>query len=277
MPLRLLVAGLHIECSFEAPDLEQTFRRAWEPACRLAENPAPSGSGFSNPSCVVRYRVDELGRLWKGGRLLSEQPHVIDRLGDIELDILRTVTKVWSRSVLLHAGCVAWRGRTFFFLGPSGAGKSTMTRELLRRGGTYLTDDLVVMDGARLCGIGRTVQFDALMEGEPIPSHLSDCTVDGYPVVDQRGRARYAPLWTDEHPVAASLAVDASQSVVCELTRANDNRVEALDSLSQLSALHAASLTSGACCSGELSGATGLSIHWSDPAEAIELAFQAIS
>lgn len=277
MPLRLLVAGIRFECTFEAPDLERTFRRAWEPAFRLTEESLPSGAGFPIPRRLVRYRVDDRGKLWKDEQLLSDRPHVIDRLGDIELDILRSVTKMWSHAVVVHAGCVQYGGRTFFFVGQSGAGKSTMTRELLRRGGTYLTDDLVVMDGTHLHGVGRTVQFDALMEGEPLPSYLNDCTVDSYPIVDQQGRARYAPLWTDEHPVAASLPVHAGQSVVCELARADDDRVKTLGSLSQLSALHAATLTTGACYSGELSGATGLSIHWSDPAKAIELALQAIS
>lgn len=46
----------------------------------------------------------------------------------------------------VHAGAVAWRGRTLLLPGATHAGKSSLVAELLRNGATYFSDEYALLD-----------------------------------------------------------------------------------------------------------------------------------
>lgn len=64
---------------------------------------------------------------------------------------LRAAVKLWlgsaaPRHVFLHAGIVGWHGRAIVFPGRRGMGKTSLVQAFLRRGATYLSDDMAVID-----------------------------------------------------------------------------------------------------------------------------------
>lgn len=61
-------------------------------------------------------------------------------------DVQLAVAQKARRKVFVHAGVVAWRGRAIVIPGRSFTGKSTLTRELVRAGATYYSDEYAVLD-----------------------------------------------------------------------------------------------------------------------------------
>ena len=51
--------------------------------------------------------------------------------------------------MIVHASCIAHRGRGLLILGPSGAGKSTLALEMMAYGAALVADDRTVL---RLAG-----------------------------------------------------------------------------------------------------------------------------
>ena len=54
--------------------------------------------------------------------------------------------------MIVHASCIAYRGRGLLILGPSGAGKSTLALEMMAFGAALVADDRTVLrtEGERL-------------------------------------------------------------------------------------------------------------------------------
>ncbi|MEF9600929.1 HPr kinase/phosphatase C-terminal domain-containing protein, partial [Paracoccus sp. PXZ] len=54
--------------------------------------------------------------------------------------------------MILHASCIAHRGRGLLILGPSGAGKSTLALEMMAFGATLVADDRTILrrEGGRI-------------------------------------------------------------------------------------------------------------------------------
>lgn len=67
---------------------------------------------------------------------------------DLEGSLAAAVRVAIDRSdqVLIHAGAVSCGGRAVIFPGESGSGKSTLTAACVRRGLSYLTDEMVAID-----------------------------------------------------------------------------------------------------------------------------------
>ena len=61
-----------------------------------------------------------------------------------------------SSHAVLHAGCVAWKGRGLVLAGGSGAGKSTLVAALIQRGFSYLSDELAGYSPADCSGPTRS-------------------------------------------------------------------------------------------------------------------------
>ena len=60
---------------------------------------------------------------------------------------MRSFTAVWApRSIFIHAGVVAHRGRALVFPGDSFAGKTTLVAALAKRGALYFSDEFAVLD-----------------------------------------------------------------------------------------------------------------------------------
>jgi hypothetical protein len=89
-----------------------------------------------------------------------------DLLLQLEIELLHDVTTSVPPGWLLHAGAVALASRAahadraIVLVGASGAGKSTMTLGLVARGARYVSDELVLIDGARVSGLARPIGFD---------------------------------------------------------------------------------------------------------------------
>ncbi|RCW88580.1 HPr kinase/phosphorylase [Paracoccus lutimaris] len=58
--------------------------------------------------------------------------------------------------MIMHASCVAHRGRGLLILGPSGAGKSTLALEMMAFGAVLVADDRT-----QLCGAGGQIIADS--------------------------------------------------------------------------------------------------------------------
>ena len=82
--------------------------------------------------------------------------------------------RMWRREPplrVVHAACLARRGKAVVLLGPSGAGKSVLALSLCDRGWTYLSDEFAPLDEqARVIAVPRPVSFDA---GEIEPELLA--------------------------------------------------------------------------------------------------------
>jgi hypothetical protein len=59
-------------------------------------------------------------------------------------DLQMKMAEMSTQGVFIHAGVVGWEGRAIVLPGRSFSGKSTLVAELLRRGGTYYSDEFAV-------------------------------------------------------------------------------------------------------------------------------------
>lgn len=65
----------------------------------------------------------------------------------LETDIQLHVAERAQRRVFLHAGVVGWKGKALVMPGRSFSGKTTLTRELMRAGAHFYSDEYAVLDG----------------------------------------------------------------------------------------------------------------------------------
>lgn len=95
---------------------------------------------------VGRRRPVGRRSVYVDGRLLRARtdPRVAIEITLRELN--RLAAERTRSSLLLHAGAVEFDGRVVVVAGPSGSGKSTLVAALVKAGGGYLTDDLVIID-----------------------------------------------------------------------------------------------------------------------------------
>jgi hypothetical protein len=115
----------------------------------------------------------------------------------IAADLCRFVARTRAGRILVHAGAVAWGGRVLLLPGPSGAGKSRLVEALVRRGATYLSDDVAVLDED-----GRAHPFP-----RPLARRHQDGGLERVPLQDL-GPVATAPL-----PVAGVALAAFSSSV----------------------------------------------------------------
>lgn len=87
-----------------------------------------------------------------------------------------------SGSVLLHAGAVEFDGRVVVVTGESGRGKSTLTAALVRAGGAYLTDELVIIEPENL----RVRPYPKPLDLDPTSLELLELPPDDGFVVAKR-------------------------------------------------------------------------------------------
>jgi len=60
--------------------------------------------------------------------------------------VVASATALLQRYLFIHAGAVAVNGRGFIIIGKSGAGKTSTVAALLRRGATYFSDEVALLD-----------------------------------------------------------------------------------------------------------------------------------
>lgn len=64
----------------------------------------------------------------------------------LESDLQLYVAERAQRRVFIHAGVVGWRGKAVILPGNSFSGKTTLTRELIRAGALFYSDEYAVLD-----------------------------------------------------------------------------------------------------------------------------------
>ena len=96
---------------------------------------------------VRRRRADhELVSIYFDGQCATRRTSPAESIEETLRDLNLLATTRTGGSVLLHAGAVEFDGRVVVVTGESGQGKSTLTAALVRAGGAYLTDELVIID-----------------------------------------------------------------------------------------------------------------------------------
>ena len=113
-------------------------------------------------------------------------------------------------------------------IGEAGQGKSTLARDILERGASYLTDDLVFFDGDRLWGLPRALQFDPVpAAGAQAEGVLRGCDLSSYRVEGPTG-AMALPLWPVA-PERVADAVDPEGAKLIFVRRTNSTSMHPLD------------------------------------------------
>lgn len=260
-PLVLRVAGLDVHVSTQTTALAAIVEAAWEPALRLAR-----GATLRTDRDRLHYELDEHEVRLEGSVVPPlvagmSSPSTFDR------SLLDAVVERRAALTVLHAGCVVLGERVFFLVGQSGAGKSTFTRQLLLRGGAYVTDDLVALGRDTVCGVARTVQFDSVARAEIPPFH-ADCDVTSYAT---SRRDRVVPLYRGTYPVLDRVSLSGRELVVLRIQRGTHEGVRPLAPIERLGALHGAALTAARDYGGQLDRSLGFWVDWQVPDRAFEL------
>jgi hypothetical protein len=174
--------------------------------------------------------------------------------------------------VILHAGAVAHQGEVFVLAGPSGAGKSSLTRALMACGAEYLTDELVITDGASLWGIPRALQFSLLGANEPCPFWLGDVDLETYRIERDDGSLSALPLAPVDPRRVSPGPYPAARARVVVLSRGAPDAVRRASAVEALAALHGGRFSALATDLGTLVGNHGpLALTWCSPEEAARL------
>ena len=85
------------------------------------------------------------------------RPDALHRLSGIVVGKLASHVET---GVSLHAGAVAWNGKSLLIAGASGAGKSSLTAWFVENGFSYVTDEFVLLkQGAALTGFSRALML----------------------------------------------------------------------------------------------------------------------
>ena len=85
-------------------------------------------------------------RLYRDSALLQSSSDLQPLLKQLESELHFAVASHARSSLFVHAGVVAWRGRTILLPGRSMSGKSSLVAALLRAGAEYYSDEYAVID-----------------------------------------------------------------------------------------------------------------------------------
>lgn len=249
----LLLVGQPLSVTCESASVARALRAAWR----------PSLSG--EMAAERRYFVDAADEIFVDGEPWTGGQDLFDVVPRLERCWLESVLARHPGATFLHGGGVVFGERLHVFVGESGAGKSSFTRELLRRGGTYLSDDMLLLESNRVRGLGRSVQFDPIPDGDPVPHYLLDCDVDSYRIGDPSRKGARVPLWTVDHAARAEFSLSNNEVVVVHLRQASSPRLVRVDALRRLSVLHAAALDTSRPYDGCLGWGPTFELEWAEP------------
>ena len=112
--------------------------------------------------------------------------------------IVGTLTTFLTRLLFVHAGVVAIEGKGIVLVGESGAGKTSTVAALLRRGATYLSDEVALLDPA-----ARVVMpFAVPMAIKPWTRKAAGALPPGRAVVSEDGVKFWLPNGIESGPIA---------------------------------------------------------------------------
>ncbi len=196
----------------------------------------------------------------------------------IERELMTRLRGWHPDACILHAALIEVGGTWAILLGQSGAGKSSLTLAGVRAGGRYVSDELVVTDGARVWGVGRSVLFDVGPVTTPLPERMAQADRSSYRFRLPSGDEVAIPIMRVPPAQWATAPVDARSVVIVSLDGRGSDWVKPLSPAHGLAALLTASYTLEWRELGPLAReGQCFSLGWSDPARAIALLTEATS
>lgn len=268
MQIDLRVLGHAVRVTTKDEAVGKAIDLFWEPA-KVETELGPEAK---------RRRFDyvfEAERLYFRGEIVARAQTEVELLGAFERHLLDTLVLAGRETCMLHAGGVRLHDDLFVLVGPSGAGKSTFTRLLVQAGASYLSDDLLSVNGEWIDGAARSIQFDALVDGD-VPAHFSDCSLVDYPTPGFVAGALRVPVHRGAYRGAGPLRLSELRVVLLKLEHGERNELSTLGALERLSCLHAATLVGGQSYGGGLDHGLGFDLIWSDPEQALQALLRSI-
>jgi hypothetical protein len=166
----------------------------------------------------------------------------------------------------LHAGAVVFGKYLVLLLGEAGAGKSTFTREALKLGASYITDDSLICEPGRFRGVARTVHFDSIAEQNltNLPAYFRDCDVTSSQFVGSQGDTWVVPLWRGSFRTLTFFSPSPQNVLVLQITQSTRGSVSSLSPLERAAALLGASLAAASPDLRMVPDGPALSVEWHD-------------
>lgn len=209
----------------------------------LARSWAPALVASSRPDLV--YTISEEQVVLYQGRALTTSRDVRRLALKLEGHLLSELGTRHETGPILHAAGIVFGEVLWLFLGAAGSGKSTFTREAIRQGAWYLSDDTLFWSKESVKGLGRTIQFDPLPRRElpELPMYWRDCDVSSYWFAALDGDDEWVcPLWVGDYHALPELRVTGREVIVVDVTRGAPEAIEELSELERVRLLLSASL-----------------------------------
>lgn len=124
-------------------------------------------------------------------------------LGTLLGQIVGTVATLLTRLLFVHAGVVALENRGMILVGESGAGKTSAVAALLRRGATYLSDEIALLDPAA----GVVIPFTLPLAMKPWTRKAAGALPPGRTVVREGGVEFWLPRCLEPGPIVVDTFV----------------------------------------------------------------------
>lgn len=141
-------------------------------------------------------------------------------VGAVLGQIVGTLTTLLTRLLFVHAGVVAFDGRGMILVGESGAGKTSTVAALVRRGATYLSDEVALLDPEA----GVVLPFALPMAVKPWTRKAAGVLPPGRTVLREGGVELWFPQRLEPAPVAIDMFIllhhDGRETRVKPISRA---------------------------------------------------------
>lgn len=133
--------GIGLRC--DAPDLVETLTAMMPQVCRPTA-PEESGAVIS----LIGVQDENSNGLYFNNEPALKFERYDETLFEACQDKILFILAIVSlpTKFYLHAGAVSWKNQGILIPGDSFSGKTTLVKDLIKAGGTYITDDLAVLN-----------------------------------------------------------------------------------------------------------------------------------
>jgi hypothetical protein len=253
------VAGRPVLVHSHYPGLVEVLRATWTPSLVPV-----AALGAARGALVVRAEED--GTLFSDERAIGKARHAGTLASVLEGWLLAGALEDNRAYFQLHAGAVIFGKQLVLLLGEAGAGKSTFTREALKLGASYITDDTLICEPGRYRGVARTIHFDSVLESElpQLPVFLQDCDTDSSRFIGSHGELCCVPLWRGSFRTVSFYSPTPGKVTVFQISRSRRSGISVLSPLERAAALLGASLGSASSDFRMVPEGSAFSLEWHD-------------
>jgi hypothetical protein len=264
------VAGRPVLVHSYLPGAVAALRATWEPALLPV---AALGAGRG----ALAYDIDPEGRITSGEQAVGKSKSGGNVASLLEGELLARALADNRAFFQLHAGAVVFGQHLVLLLGEAGAGKSTFTREALKLGATYITDDSLICEPGRFRGVARTIHFDSVLESDlaGLPPYFRDCDVASSRFLGKHGETWVVPLWRHAFRTISFFNPVPQKVVVFQISQSRHSNISQLSPLERAAALLGASLSSASSDFRMVPEGPAFSLEWHDkPGELLQRALE---